>query len=227
MSKALDRLVADCAVPSHPVNAVIDTPALTCVRPAPSPSQEIDTQLVSVPLEIRALRMAPGSEGWQITTPMAAQTLPPGAQLQVRVAFTPDGRRRQALGGLQIVSNDSTQIDDPHTPEIDYTTGVGLRAGSSWLLSLMVFFPLLGIPFLFMVPRGKEHLTRWVAVAAAAVPMVAAIYLYQHFDPNWGVKNGNSGLQFIEHAIGVAKICLPHRNARRFRRPICRTGPAS
>src|SRR5262245_46604368 len=157
----------------------------------------------TAPLEIRALRMAPGSEGWQIATPMAAQTLPPGAQLQVRVAFTPDGKRRQSFGGLQIVSNDSTQIDDPHTPEIDYTTGVSLRAGSSWLLSLMVFFPLLGIPFLFMVPRGKEHLTRWVAVAAAAVPMVAAIYLYQHFDPNWGVKNGNSGLQFIEHAVWV------------------------
>src|SRR5207245_831333 len=140
------------------------------------------------PLDLRAVRLAPGSEGWQIGS-LAPQVLPPGGQAQVSVTFTPDGKRAQAFGGLQIVSNDPSKVDDPQTPETDPTAGVGLRAGSSCLLSLMVFFPLLGIPFLFLVPKGKERWTRWIAVCASAVPMGLAIFLYQHFDSSFGVRS--------------------------------------
>src|SRR5262249_604751 len=66
------------------------------------------------------------------------------------------------------------------------------------------------VPLLFLVPKGKESLVRWVAVFAAAVPMVAAIFLYQHFDPAWGVRNGNGGLQFIEHTVWVKSFNIEY-----------------
>src|SRR5262249_39081668 len=159
----------------------------------------------NAPLEIRAVKLAPASEGWQITRGPTSLplVLKPGEKTQVAVHFTPDGRRAQAFGGLQVVSNDPSAADDPQTPELDHVSGLALRAGRSWLLSIMVFFPVLMVPLLFFVPKGKESWTRWIAVAGAAVPMVAAVYLAMNFDPSWGVKNGNAGLQFIEHHVWV------------------------
>ena len=159
----------------------------------------------NAPLEIRAIRLAPGHEGWQLSP--APQGLPatlaPGQSTSVTVAFSPDGKRAQAFAGLQVVSNDPSAVDDPLTPEVDHVSGLPMRAGSSWLLTIMVFFPLLGIPFLFLVPKGKESWTRWIAVAATLVPMIAAIFLATHFDSSWGVKAGNGGMQYIEHHVWV------------------------
>src|SRR5437879_4521908 len=57
------------------------------------------------PLEIRTVKLAPGSEGWQIIPP-PERVLMPGTKTQISLSFTPDGRRLQAFGALQIVSND-------------------------------------------------------------------------------------------------------------------------
>src|SRR5262249_29228204 len=57
-------------------------------------------------LDLRVIRIAPGSEGWQLTARVPPQTLQPDASIQVGVSFHPDpnGKRRQSFGALQVVS---------------------------------------------------------------------------------------------------------------------------
>ncbi|MBI5479917.1 MAG: NADH-quinone oxidoreductase subunit M [Deltaproteobacteria bacterium] len=61
----------------------------------------------------------------------------------------------------------------------------------------MVFAPLIGILILLLVPKGYEHLIKWIALAAAAVPAVIALYLYVHYD------RAAHGLQFVQHFVWV------------------------
>src|SRR5689334_12395766 len=63
----------------------------------------------SAPLDLRAIRIAAGSEGWQLTTRFQPQTLAPGGSVEVGVGFRPDGKHRQSFGALQVISNDATQ----------------------------------------------------------------------------------------------------------------------
>src|SRR5262249_38613648 len=42
------------------------------------------------PLDLRVIRIAPGSEGWQLTARVPPQTLLPDASIQVGVSFHPD-----------------------------------------------------------------------------------------------------------------------------------------
>src|SRR5947209_570525 len=49
----------------------------------------------TAPLELRAVKLAPGSEGWQIASPVQPQTVLPGASLPVAIGFAPDGKRQQ------------------------------------------------------------------------------------------------------------------------------------
>ena len=62
----------------------------------------------AAPLAIDAIAMAPGSDGF-IVQPTAPRTLAPGETLTLHVTFTPDGKRTQAFGGVQIRSGAATR----------------------------------------------------------------------------------------------------------------------
>ena len=65
---------------------------------------------------------------------------------------------------------------------------MALVKGKSYLLSVMVFFPLFGALFMiFFLRDGQTNALRLVAVIAAAVPFVLAIYLFQNFDRTLGM----------------------------------------
>ena len=137
-----------------------------------------------------ALRpMAPGSTGF-VVAPQNGRELQPGESYELHVTYTPDGRRAQAFGAVQIHAGD--ELHD-----------VAVRAGESWLLTLLVFFPLAGAALVLAAPRGRHALVRAIALATSLVPLAGAIYLVAHFDRGFSRAAGNAGVQFVQHAVWI------------------------
>jgi len=153
----------------------------------------------TAPLAVRQVRLGPGSDPAFRLAPFKAQTLKPGDEAVVLVRYQPEGKEhRQAFGSVQVVSN------DPDASGRKGVTGVSLVKGKSYLLSAMVFFPLLGALFILIFLRSHQvNALRLVAVIASAVPLVLAIYLFQHFDRTLGMKDANYGLQFVQHFVWI------------------------
>jgi NADH-quinone oxidoreductase subunit M len=155
----------------------------------------------NLPLEIKRVAVAQDAFGFSVTDP-GAKTLQPGESMNVQVTYQPDARRKQAFGGVQIVSNDDRFPIDERNPE-GHVAGVALRANSSMLLTWMIFSPLIGALIILLIPGTNEKLTRWLALITAAVPMAMAVYLYMHYDRSFSLASGNYGLQFIQHAVWI------------------------
>src|SRR3954469_22254112 len=132
-------------------------------------------------VKIDSVGMTPGSSGF-VVAPPNGRVLQPGESYELHVTFTPDGRRAQAFGAVQIHAGDELH-------------GVGVRAGESWLLTLLVFFPLAGAALILAAPRGRHALVRAIALATSLVPLAAAIYVVAHFDRTFGRAAGNGGVQ--------------------------------
>jgi NADH-quinone oxidoreductase subunit M len=60
------------------------------------------------------------------------------------------------------------------------------------MLSLMTFFPLLGMIVILCLPKGRDSWVRAVAVAATVVPLILGIQLYGTFDRT------TAAMQFVE-----------------------------
>jgi NADH-quinone oxidoreductase subunit M len=139
----------------------------------------------------------------------AFREIPPGAVTTLTVTFHPLSGvpPPQVFAALQVIA------DDPGLPtDIDLRTGapvrervasVALRVGSSHVLSWLVFAPLLALPFLLLLPVGRERLARGLALAGAAAPLALAVYAAIRFDPTFGFADGNFGLQLEEHAVWI------------------------
>jgi NADH-quinone oxidoreductase subunit M len=63
----------------------------------------------------------------------------------------------------------------------------------SHILSWVVFVPLIGVPFLWLMPAKKA---KWIALIATIVDFIIAIPLFTHFDKS--VKGVTSQMQFVE-----------------------------
>ena len=140
-------------------------------------------------VRIDRVHLAPGSTGFQVS-PALGRVLGPGESYELHVTFTPDGKRAQAFGAVQIEA-----ANELH--------GVALQSGASWLLTLLVFFPLAGAALILAVPRGREGLVRAIALASSLVPLAAAAFLVAHFDRTLSRASGNGGLQFVQHAAWI------------------------
>jgi NADH-quinone oxidoreductase subunit M len=159
--------------------------------------------------EARVVHRSQGLVGFGVEA-FQPQALPPGTTFDVKVSWHPNlplggpGVPRQAFGALQLVSNDKTAPLDTDPDTGARITGVALQAGDAFpWLSLIVFFPLLGIPLVLLVPSGRETLVRWVALGVTLVPLGLALALASRFDPQQRVAAGNHGLQFVEHRIWI------------------------
>jgi len=152
-------------------------------------------------LEIEKVQPAPDAYGFLVLG-ATTRTLKPGETMDVTVQFTPDGKRQQAFGGIQVFSNDETFPQDERGGAA-HITGVAARSNNSWLLTAMIFFPLIGGLIILAMPSGKENLVRWIALATAAVPVGLAGFLYLHYDRAFGMAQGNYGLQFIHHTVWI------------------------
>jgi NADH-quinone oxidoreductase subunit M len=155
----------------------------------------------NLPLEIKRVGVAQEAPSFAVTDP-GQRVLQPGENLSVQVSYTPDSRRKQSFGGLQILSNDTRFPEDERTPGA-HVAGVALRASSSWLLTWMIFAPLLGALVILLLPGTQAQTMRWIALATAAVPMVMAVWLYLHYDRSFSLASGNYGLQFVQHLVWI------------------------
>ncbi|HXU68984.1 MAG TPA: NADH-quinone oxidoreductase subunit M [Polyangia bacterium] len=134
-------------------------------------------------VRIERAELAPGSDGFALQ-PTNGRVLQPGESYELRVAFVPDGRHAQAFGGVQLHAADGE------------VTAVAVRAGGSWLLTLMIFFPLVGAALVMLAPRGRHALVRAIALGTSLVPLAAALHAVAHFD-------GAGGLQFVQHVVWI------------------------
>jgi NADH-quinone oxidoreductase subunit M len=151
------------------------------------------------PLMISHLRVVEGSDAFAVGD--ISKSLQPGESVKATITYTKPKSRDQAFGGLQVLSSDEHAPLNTATNE--HVTAVALQANPSMLLAFMVFVPLLGIILLFAVPKGKEDLVKWVALAIAAVPMILAVYLFVKFNPAFSYASGNYGMQFVQHATWI------------------------
>jgi len=158
----------------------------------------------SAKLVIRDVRLGPGTDtAFKLSDKAMPATLSPGANMTIQVKYAPDeGKGKelpQAFGNVQVVSNDPDLQGDRKG-----TLGVGLVKGKSYILTLMVFFPVLGALFILLFLRdGQTNALRLAAVISAAVPMVLGIYLYLNFDRSLGMNDAYFGLQFIHHFVWI------------------------
>ncbi len=155
----------------------------------------------NLPLELKRVAVANDAYGFQVTDP-GPKTLQPGESLQVQVHYAPDSKRKQAFGGVQVFSNDDVYPADERNPEL-HVAGVAVRASQSWLLTAMIFLPLLGGLLILFLPSGKETLYRWVALAVSLVPLALSVVLYLQYNRNFSQESGNYGLQFIHHLVWI------------------------
>ncbi len=63
------------------------------------------------------------------------------------------------------------------------------------LLTIITFAPLLGIPVLAFIPKGKENLMRWVALLATLPSLAVAGLIFKIFD------RGAAGMQLVKGPI--------------------------
>jgi NADH-quinone oxidoreductase subunit M len=66
------------------------------------------------------------------------------------------------------------------------------------VLSFIVFFPLVGIAVIALLPRERERYSKWVAAATAFVVLVAALALFAAFDRD------QTGFQFVQRHTWIS-----------------------
>src|SRR5262245_23277675 len=72
-----------------------------------------------------------------------------------------------------------------------------------WLLTLMVFIPLLGAAVVLCLPPGAKDTIRWTATAFTIPPMVLTVWLLARFDPA-------GGFQFVHRVPWIASYNIEY-----------------
>src|SRR5262245_15406339 len=65
-----------------------------------------------------------------------------------------------------------------------------------WILTLMVFIPLLGAAVVLCLPSGAKDAIRWTATAFTIPPVILAVWLLSRFDPG-------GGMQFVDRVSWI------------------------
>ncbi len=66
-----------------------------------------------------------------------------------------------------------------------------------WLLTILVFFPVLGMIPIVILPGSRKKLIKGISLVSTAVPLLGAAYLWWQFDP------GAEGFQFVAKASWI------------------------
>ena len=152
----------------------------------------------AVPVVVRAVRLVSLGEPDFWLQPVLNRALAPGATLTFKATYQPHlAARRQSFAAAEIEV-------EPAEQSASAVVTVALRGGEELdLLSWLIFAPLLGLPLLFLWPRGRERDLRWLALAVTAVPLVLAARLLLEFDPGFARAQGNYGYQFVQHLVWI------------------------
>jgi NADH-quinone oxidoreductase subunit M len=145
--------------------------------------------------------------------------LAPGATARLGVTFRPSSGvpPAQVFGALLIAADDPGLLLDVPAAATGATArprarvaSVALRAGTTHLLSWLVFSPLLGVPLLLLLGGRRPGLARWIALGAAAAPLALVAVAIARFDPTYGVADGNYGLQLAEHVVWIRSLNIEY-----------------
>ena len=72
------------------------------------------------------------------------------------------------------------------------------------VLSWMTFMPVIGAAVIMFIPAQRKEVIKTVAAAAAAVPLILAVMLYQQFD------RASTGFQFVEHYTWIKSFNIEY-----------------
>jgi len=72
------------------------------------------------------------------------------------------------------------------------------------LLTWIVFFPIIGMVAVTLIPKEKINAIRWTAVGATAVPLLLSILLYLAFDRD------DAGIQFLERVSWIPSFNIQY-----------------
>jgi NADH-quinone oxidoreductase subunit M len=204
---------APAAAAQHGPRLHLSTRALTFARPGDTGTVAVSNDgdtLLSIPI-LRMVHQKASSD--YFVRPPAPYVVQPHQSITLTVVYRPSqplgaaGQPRQSFEALELVTDDDSQPVDVGKRHEGNVIGVALRASlDPPLLSWIVFFPLLGIPLLFLVPAGRERATRFIALAVTVVPLLLSIRLALAFDATITAASGNYGLQFVEHLPWIRSL---------------------
>ncbi len=157
------------------------------------------------------VKPAPGSERFFEVSGEVSSSLGPGASARVEVVWRTPARSHgepQAFGGLVVASADPRGSVDPGAPELR-VQAVGLEGAPAGILLWIVFFPLLGIPILILLPRTQEAAARWLALGFSVVPFLLALVMLQRYDSSVSAEGGRDallGAQMVFHRPWLTRL---------------------
>ncbi|HKZ69651.1 MAG TPA: NADH-quinone oxidoreductase subunit M [Anaerolineales bacterium] len=76
---------------------------------------------------------------------------------------------------------------------------------NQYLVSLVVFTPLIGMALIGLIPSDQKGTIKWTAFLSSLVPAGLSIYLWFAFDSQWGA------MQFVDEAVWYAPINAAYR----------------
>ncbi len=74
----------------------------------------------------------------------------------------------------------------------------------TWILTIMVFFPVLGMIGILLTPRGRDQVVKGMALVSTAVPLLAGIYLWMNFN------TAANGFQFIQQVDWIGTFGIQY-----------------
>ena len=171
--------------------------ALVFEQPGQAASIVVRNRAAS-PVVLRAVRIVSQGDPDFTVQSVLNRTLAPDAALSFNATYAPHvAARRQSFAAVEI----EYQVPDSGDAGV---TSLALRGGEELnLVSWLIFAPLLGLPLLFLWPRGRERGLRWLALAVTAVPLALVARLLAEFDPGFARSQGNFGYQFVQHLVWI------------------------
>ena len=180
-----------------PPPVIVSPRALVFDQPGQSAEITVRNQ-AGGPVTIKAARLLSlGDPDFSLQT-VVNRVLPVNGALTFKATYQPrTAARRQSFAAVQI------EVQPPEQTATQMVT-TALRGGEELdLLSWLIFAPLLGLPLLFLWPRGRENGLRWLTLAITAVPLLLAAKLLAEFDPGFTRTQGNFGYQFVQHLVWI------------------------
>jgi NADH-quinone oxidoreductase subunit M len=146
-----------------------------------------------------------------------AVTLQPNQSAKALVRWEPQGKARELYGQV-VVESDALApgADEPGRPAaigIHAERGYGLGFIGDHILSILTFFPLLGVIAIFiahLVGYTDDKKLRTMTVVIQGINLVLACWLYAKFDTSFTKVDGNDGYQFIEHGVWIRSLHIEY-----------------
>ncbi|MFO7769183.1 MAG: NADH-quinone oxidoreductase subunit M [bacterium] len=77
-------------------------------------------------------------------------------------------------------------------------------------LTVITFFPVFGALAMLLVPKGRDTLIRWIAVAATAIPLALSLVMWSQWDYAMVGATTEAGFQFVEKVAWIPQFGIQY-----------------